>query len=62
MNNTLTAVTEALPTVISNTHFNVMLSGWPAAITVVALCCAGVAIFALKVTHPEDPIAESTSA
>ena len=61
MGKTLIAITEALPTVIKNTHFNITLAGWPAAVTAIALCCAGVAVYALKVTHPEEVTLEGTA-
>ncbi len=54
MEKTLVAVTETLPTVIKNTHFNITLAGWPAAVTAIALCCAGVAVYALKIMDPEE--------
>ena len=50
MENILIEVVDAFPNLIKNSHLNVNLQGWPAAATVVAICCAGVAIYAIKVT------------
>ena len=52
MENKIIEVVESIPTIIKNTHLNVTLEGWPAALTALALCCSGVAVYALKVTHP----------
>lgn len=57
MAKSFTALTEALPTVIKNTHFNFTLAGWPAAVTAIALCCTAFGLYALYVTHPESPSA-----
>lgn len=62
MNKTILAAAETLPTIIQNTHFSITLSGWPATVTVIALCSAGVAVYALKVTHPEERSSECTGA
>lgn len=48
MESKLIQPTDTLPAIIKNTHINVSLQGWPAAITVIALCCAGVAVYAIK--------------
>ena len=53
MDKTLIAVTEAMPNVIKNTHFHITLAGWPAAVTAIAVCIGSVAVYAIKVTHPE---------
>ena len=39
------SVVRALPAIIQNTHLDVTLAGWPAAVAVTALCVAAVAIF-----------------
>ncbi len=60
MKKNLIAMTDALPDVIRNTHFNITLEGWPAAVTVsvVAICCTVVAVCALKDTRSEEVVAE----
>ena len=54
MDNKIIQVAESIPTLIKNTHLNVSLDGWPAAVTAIALFSSGVIIYALKVTHPEE--------
>lgn len=53
MNSKSIQVTESIPTLIKNTHLDVSLTGWPAAVTAIALFSSSVIIYALKVTHPE---------
>lgn len=60
MENKLIEVVETIPTLIKNTHFNVTLEGWPAAVTAIAICCSSVAAFAIKVVCDSD--AEETYA
>lgn len=57
MENKLTQVVDTIPTLIKNTHLNVSLEGWPAAITAIAFFCSGVVVYALKVTHPDEEYA-----
>ena len=54
MENKLIEVVDTFPTLIKNTHLNVNLQGWPAAVTAIALCCAGVAVYAIKATTPSE--------
>lgn len=53
MENKIIQMTDSIPTLIKNTHLNVNLQGWPAAITAVALFGSCVALYAIKITHPE---------
>ena len=48
MENKLIEVVDTFPTLIKNTHLNVNLQGWPAAVTAIAICCAGVRSTQLK--------------
>ncbi len=57
MENKLTQIVDTIPTLIKNTQLNVSLEGWPAAITAIAFFCSGVAVYALKVTHPNESYA-----
>lgn len=61
MKNSIITIAENLPAVLRNTHLNVTLAGWPAAVTVIAMCSAGVAAYALKVTHDENADSEGIS-
>ena len=54
MENKLIEVVDAFPNIIKNTHLNVNLQGWPAAVTAIALCCARVAAYAIKATTPSE--------
>ena len=45
-------LTEGITALLQNTHLSFCLQGWPAALTAVAVCGAGVAIYAIKATHP----------
>ena len=56
MNKSIIPLTVTLSNMIKNSSFNFALSGWPAAVTASAICFAGVAIYALKVTHPYENI------
>ena len=48
MENKLIEVVDTIPTLIKNSHFNITLEGWPAAVTAIAICCSSVAAFAIK--------------
>lgn len=61
MENKLIQAADSIPTLIKNTHLNVTLQGWPAAVTAIALFGAGVIIYALKVTHPNKAYAMEDS-
>ena len=54
MENKIIEVVDAFPSLIKNTHLNVNLQGWPAAVTAIAICCAGVAVYAIKVPAPSE--------
>ena len=54
MENKLIEVVDTFPTLIKNTHLNVNLQGWPAVVTAIAICCAGVAVYAIKATTPSE--------
>ena len=49
----MSEIRQVLPVVLKNMHLNVSLQGWPAAVSAVALFGSCVAIYAIKVTHPE---------
>lgn len=53
MENKIIQMADSIPAILKNTHLNVNLQGWPAAITAVALFGSCVAIYAIKITHPE---------
>ncbi len=61
MENKLIQVADSIPTLIKNTHLNVTIEGWPAAVTAIALFGSSVIIYALKVTHPDKAYAEEDS-
>lgn len=61
MENKIIQMAECIPAILKNTHLNVNLQGWPAAITSVALFGSCVAIYAIKVTHPEPVYATEGS-
>ena len=52
MENKIIQMADSIPALIKNTHLNVNLQGWPAAVTAIAICCAGVAVYAIKATTP----------
>ena len=54
MENKLIPMADSIPSLIKNTHVNVNLQGWPAAISAVALFVSCVVMYALKVTHPNQ--------
>ncbi|MBS6923491.1 MAG: hypothetical protein KH186_08120 [Lachnospiraceae bacterium] len=53
MENKIIPLTDNIFDLVKNTHLDLNLHGWPAAVTAVAFFCSCVAIYALKVTHPE---------
>ena len=53
MENKIIQMADSIPAILKNTHLNVNLQGWPAAITAAALFGSCVAIYAIKITHPE---------
>ena len=44
MENRPLSIVRALPTLIQNTHLDILLEGWPAASAIIAVCGAAVAI------------------
>lgn len=61
MENKIVQMADSIPAILKNTHLNVNLQGWPAAITAVALFGSYVAIYAIKITHPEPAYATEGS-
>lgn len=53
MENKIIQMADSIPAIIKNTHLNVNLQGWPAAITAVTFFCSCVAIYAIKTEHSE---------
>lgn len=53
MKNTFLEFAGSLPALIQNTHLNVSLDGWPAAVAVIAISLSGVVAYAIKVLSPE---------
>ena len=53
MENKIIQMADCIPAILKNTTLNVNLQGWPAAVSAVALFGSCVAIYAIKVTHPE---------
>lgn len=54
MENRIIPLTDNIFDLVRNTHLDLSLQGWPAAITAMACFGSCVAIYALKVTHPEQ--------
>lgn len=54
MENKIIPLTDNIFDLAKNTHLDLSLQGWPAAITAMAFFGSCVAIYALKVTHPEQ--------
>ena len=52
---------NSIPVLIKNTHLNISLEGWPAAITAVMFFCSCVAIYAIKTEHSETGSASEGS-
>lgn len=61
MENKLIQMADSIPAILKNTHLNVNLQGWPAAITAISFFGSCVAIYALKVTHPDQTGGEEAS-
>ena len=61
MENKIIQMADSIPALIKNTHLNVNLQGWPAAITAVALFGSCVAIYAIKATHLDQAYASEDS-
>ncbi|NLV35009.1 MAG: hypothetical protein GXY21_10815 [Clostridiaceae bacterium] len=53
MKNNLMGLASSLPSLVQNTHLNISLQGWPAAVAVIAICGAGVTAYFIKASHPE---------
>jgi hypothetical protein len=51
MENNIIQMADSVPALIKNTHLNVNLSGWPAAISAIALFGSFVAVYAIKITN-----------
>ena len=56
MKNTFLELTESLPVLLQNTHLNVSLKGWPAAVAVIAMSLSGVSAYAIKVMSPKPAV------
>ncbi len=52
MKNNIFELVGSLPTLLQNTHLNVNLQGWPAAVAVIAVSFSGVTAYAIKVFAP----------
>jgi len=50
MNNPIPRLLDCVPTLISNTHLDIHLAGWPAASAVASICGTIVAVVAIVVT------------
>ena len=61
MENSLITAIESLSAIVKNTRLSLSLEGWPATVTVIAVCVSGVALYALKVTHPSVGADESSA-
>ena len=53
MDKALAIAEGTLPVLIKNTRFHISIAGWPAAVSVIALCGAYVAIYAIRANHPD---------
>ena len=53
MKNNLFELVGSLPALLQNTHLNVNLQGWPAAVAVIAVSLSGVTAYAIKVLSPD---------
>ena len=53
MKNTIFEFAGSLPALIQNTHLNINLDGWPAAVAVISISLSGVTAYAIKVLSPE---------
>ena len=54
MENKIIPLTDNIFDLVKNTHLNLSLQGWPAAVTAVAFFGSCVTIYALKITPPEQ--------
>ena len=54
MNNPIPRLLDCVPTLISNTHLDIHLAGWPAASAVASICGTIVAVVAIVVTDRRD--------
>lgn len=54
MERTLKLASNVLPDVIKNTHLNLSLEGWPAAVSVIVICGTIISIYAINATHPGE--------
>lgn len=52
-NTTITQTIYNLPELVKNTHLDLHLEGWPAAVSVISGCLALVAIYAIKTNNQE---------
>lgn len=50
MNNPIPRILDCVPTLISNTHLDIHLAGWPAASAVASICGTIVAVVAIVAT------------
>ena len=50
-NTLLTQTINNLPDLVKNTHLNITLEGWPAAVTAISGCLALVALVTIKATQ-----------
>ena len=53
MKNNLLELVGSLPALLQNTHLNVNLQGWPAAVAVIAVSLSGVVAYAIKVPRSD---------
>ena len=53
MKNNLLELAGSLPALLQNTHLNVNLQGWPAAVAVIAISISGVTAYAIKVLNQD---------
>ena len=48
MRNDIAEFTSNTPELFKNTHLHFTLTGWPASITIIAICLSGVAIYGIN--------------
>ena len=61
MKNNFIDLVANLPVLLQNTHLNVNLQGWPAAVAVLAVSFSGVTAYAIKVLSPHPEAVEATA-
>ena len=61
MNNPIIRLSSLIPTIISNTHLNITLQGWPAAISFLGLCGTVLGVHAID-SNNKTPESESQRA